>query len=68
MEITNVNYASETCTPCHAGSYSGVHASSCSLCPLNTYAANTGATRCEDCPGGMFAYEGSSECSGQAGK
>ena len=61
MRLTHASHAphvrapgvqvSAQCTPCPAGSYSGLPASpSCTACPLGFYAESGGASACTQCP------------------
>ena len=52
------------CTDCNAGSYSSVdRATSCELCPTNTFSPSSGLGICTDCPAGRFSGIGFPACS-----
>lgn len=42
------------CSPCPAGSYSSMGATSCTQCGPGTYAAGSANMRCTDCPKGTY--------------
>ena len=50
------------CTSCSAGTFSNTNgASSCTSCPMNTFASH-GATSCTPCPVGTMSYPQSASC------
>jgi hypothetical protein len=60
-------YASSSvgCTPCSPGSYSNSSSSNCTLCPVGTFGAESGATNittCSPCSTGLYSTSGASSC------
>ncbi|XP_078454903.1 endosome/lysosome-associated apoptosis and autophagy regulator family member 2-like [Lampetra planeri] len=61
IHITGISYTSK-CFPCKAGTFSQDEgASSCQLCPKNTYAAK-GSYMCSFCERDYYSDPGSSDC------
>ena len=55
------------CIDCPSGSYSGLGAESCTSCPQQEVAPNTGSSSCLACPTQAQADKGHVSCEGQAG-
>ena len=62
MSSTN-NDGTNICTNCAAGTFSAAGASSCTICPINTYSDTAGATACTACASGKTAPAGSTSAS-----
>ena len=59
IEVLGTDYNAKECFPCPSG-YSNAGASSCDICPINTYLSTTnGVNSCADCPSGKYAPAGS---------
>ena len=59
LEVLGTDYNAKECFQCPSG-YSNAGASSCDICPINTYLVTTsGVNSCQDCPHGKYAPAGS---------
>ena len=59
LEVLGTDYSAKECLVCPTG-YSNLGASSCDICPINTYLETTeGVNYCLDCPSGKYAPMGS---------
>ena len=50
------------CTPCPAGSYSGINADVCLPCPSGTIAPRNGSSTCDVCPPATAPNANRSQC------
>lgn len=62
IEFTGISPASDFCTDCIAGTFSGPGSFDCTPCPANTVSGRSSAT-CISCSPEYFSYPGSPGCS-----